>query len=121
MKNEQAIREVINRYVEGVREFNFEKAESAWNSDGIKISYNKTIKKLEFQRMLDSRPPETIKNLGIKQEARIIDLDYINSIAIVKLNWIQERDDKRTEFMDYISLIKTDDEWMIVSKISDVK
>ncbi len=121
MDNVKEIKEVIETYVEGVKEFNFSKAESSWYKDGIKISYNPEDDKLEMLKMLDSRPPDKIKELEIHQEANIELIDVTNTAAIVILHWEQIIQGNKKSYVDYLSLLKDKDKWRIAAKISDIK
>ena len=121
MDNIKEIKETIATYVEGVKEFNFIKAESAWFKDGIKVSYNAENDNLEMLKMLDSRPSEKIKGLDIHQEANIELIDVTNTVAIVIIHWVQIFQGKKKHYVDYLSLIKDKDKWKIAVKISDIK
>ena len=121
MGNIKEIKETITTYVDGVKEINFAKAESAWFKDGIKISYNPEDDIVEMLKMLDSRPSDKIKELDIHQEANIDLIDVTNTAAIVILHWTQILQGKTKHYVDYLSLLKIKDKWKIVSKISDIK
>jgi hypothetical protein len=121
MDNIKEIKETIATYVEGVKEFNFLKAESAWFKDGIKISYNTEDDNLEMLKMLDSRPSEKIKGVGIHQEANIDLIDVTNTAAIVILHWLQVFQGEQKEYVDYLSLLKDKNKWKIAAKISAIK
>ncbi|MHA1591246.1 MAG: nuclear transport factor 2 family protein [Candidatus Heimdallarchaeaceae archaeon] len=121
MDNIKEIKKTIATYVEGVKEFNFIKAESAWFEDGIKISYNTEDDNLEMLKMLDSRPSEEIKDLDIHQEANIELIDVTNTAAIVILHWIQVFQGKHKYYIDYLSLLKDKNRWKIATKVSAIK
>ena len=121
MDNIKEIKETISTYVEGVKELNFIKAESAWFKDGIKISYNTEDDNLELLKMLDSRPSEKIRDLGIHQEANIELIDVTNTAAIVILHWVQVFQKEKKEFIDYLSLLRDKTQWKIATKVSAIK
>ncbi len=121
MDNIKEIKQTISTYVEGVKEFNFAMAESTWYKEGIKIAYNPEEDKLETLKMLDSRPPDKIKELDMQQEANIELIDVTGSAAIVILHWVQVFQGEKKQYVDYLSLLKCKDEWKIAAKISDIK
>ena len=121
MDNIKEIKETITTYVDGVRELNFVKAESAWFKDGFKLSYNPKEDKLEMLKMLDSRPSDKKKGLDIHQEANIELIDVTNTAAIVILHWTQIFQGKTKHYVDYLSLLKDKNQWKIAAKITDIR
>lgn len=116
----ERIKLTIYSYVEGVAEFNFEKAENSWHPQGLKINYDSDSDTLKKITMLRSRPSSK-PSKAIKQNAEIESLDISGNAACVKLKWSMEREEIKRICVDYISLIKIKKNWKIVSKISDVK
>ncbi|MCE7739885.1 MAG: nuclear transport factor 2 family protein [Candidatus Heimdallarchaeota archaeon] len=116
----ERIKLTIQSYVEGVAEFNFEKAENSWHTRGVKIYYDSDSDSLKTITMLQSRPSSK-PSIAIKQTAEIESLDIFGQAACVKLKWSVEREEKKRICVDYVSLIKIKKDWKIVSKISDVK
>ncbi len=116
----ERIKLTIQSYVEGVAEFNFEKAENSWHPQGLKIYYDSDSDSLKTITMLQSRPSSK-PSVALKQAAKIEGLDIFGLAACVKLKWLVEREEKKRICVDYISLIKIKKDWKIVSKISDVK
>lgn len=119
-KEKERIEATILNYVEGVQEFNFNKAESSWHPQGLKIFYDSDSESLKTTTMLQSRPSSkpTIK---ITQSAKIESIDYYDNAASVKLKWHEKRGDTSRIYVDYISLIKIKEEWKIVSKVYGIK
>ncbi len=115
-KEKEKIEDAILKYVEGVREFDFDKAESSWHPQGLKISYDSDSESLRTITMLESRPSSkpTIK---LTQKAEIKSIDFYDNASCVKLKWQEKRGDVSRIYVDYISLIKIKTDWKIVSKI----
>ena len=119
-KEQARIEETILNYVKGVQEFSFEKAEGSWHPQGLKIFYDSEKESLKTITMLQSRPSsKPPKNLV--QTAEILHIDVFDTAASVKLKWLQKRGEESRIFVDFISLIKIETEWKIVSKISGTK
>ena len=116
------VKEAVSTYVEGVVDFHFEKGESPWHRDGVKISYNDEEKKLHKRSILETRPDldaaqiEQIRK-EISQKGTIVSVDVTGVAASVKLVWDYERGDEKREITDYILLLKIENEWKIVGKV----
>jgi hypothetical protein len=120
-RNEKTrIKETILNYVEGVQEFNFEKAESSWHSQGLKISYDSETESLSTITMVQSKPSSKPPK-DLIQTAEILNIDVFDNAASVKMKWFQKRGDRSRIFIDYVSLIKIQNDWKIVAKISGTK
>ncbi len=121
-KREEAekIKLTIQSYVEGVTEFDFEKAENSWHPQGLKIHYDSGSDSLITITLLQSRPSSK-PSIAIKQTAEIESLDIFGHAACVKLKWLVEGEKRKRTCVDYVSLIKIKKDWKIVSKIFDVK
>ena len=120
---EEKIRETIMRYVNGVVEFDFNKAESGWHPDGVKISYSNEDDTLIFDNILDTRPNLRAEDiLRIKSEIShewwIESVEFYKSVAAVKLVWTSEREGIKQVYTDFILLLQIQGNWKIVAKVS---
>ncbi len=114
------IEEIVQDYIDGVIEFNFEKAEKSWHPEGVKIHFDKTNGSLEKLTLVQSRPKEKPQG-KISQQAEIKEINRVGKAATVLLQWYQEKEDKKTIFTDFLSLLRMNNQWKIVAKITDVK
>jgi hypothetical protein len=117
------IKAIVMEYVEGVAEFDFPKSMDPWHPDGLKFSYDSNEGKLVRETILESRPDLSDEQIGqtrkvIHQQGTIESVDCTGTIASVKLLWVSERQGTHHEFTDYILLLKIQNEWKIVSKVS---
>lgn len=114
------IEEIVQDYIDGVIEFNFEKAEKSWHAEGVKIYYDNTNDSLEKLTMVQSRP-EGKPPRKISQRAEIKEISRVGKAATVLIQWYQEKEDKETIFTDFLSLLKMNNQWKIVAKITDIQ
>ena len=120
---EERIKDTVHSYVSGVVEFNFDKGESAWHPDGLKISLD-SKGGLVTRTILDTRPDlsqddiERVKE-EVSQNGTIESIDLTGIAANVKLVWQFEKDGERKRITDYVLLLKGLDGWRIVGKISN--
>ncbi|MHA1908977.1 MAG: nuclear transport factor 2 family protein [Candidatus Thorarchaeota archaeon] len=106
--------------------FEFDKAESPWHHDGVKISYDGEDKTLIKRMIHETRPSwdeEQIEQAKkrIYQNGKIVSTDVTGDAAFVKLIWDFQMDDERREITDYILLLKIEEEWKIVGKVFNEK
>ncbi|MHA1198018.1 MAG: nuclear transport factor 2 family protein [Candidatus Heimdallarchaeaceae archaeon] len=119
-KEKERIEDAILVYVEGVQEFNFDKAESSWHSKGVKIFYNESKASLDMVTMLQSRPDG--KPVGeISQRAEIKEINRVGQAATVLLQWFLEKNGSKAVITDFISLLQINNQWKIVAKVFDIK
>ncbi|UCE11035.1 MAG: nuclear transport factor 2 family protein [Candidatus Thorarchaeota archaeon] len=117
----EAVEEAVMTYVEGIVDFQFDKAESPWHQDGVKISYNAEAKTLNKKTIGETRPNLDQSQIGqmmkrVTQQGRIESSDVTGNAAFVKLVWDFQKDGEKKEITDYILLLKIDGEWKIVGK-----
>jgi hypothetical protein len=117
------VKQTVQDYVDGVVNFQFQKCEDAWAPDGLEISYDADRKKLHTVTILETRSnlsQEDIEaaNSKISQGGTIQKVDRTGDAAAVKLVWHYEREGVAQEITDYILLLRIDDEWKIVAKVS---
>ena len=119
-KEKEKIEATILKYVEGVQEFNFDKAENSWHPQGLKIFYDSDSESLKTITMKQSRP-STKPSIKLTQSAEIVNIDFFVNTASVKLKWQVKTEEVSRTSIDYISLLKMGDEWKIVSKVYGIK
>ena len=119
-KDKERIVDTIMTYVKGVQEFDFDKAESSWHPEGIKLFYDSDSGALKTQTLIQSRPSSP-PSKKISQTAEIMDVDLFETAARVTLKWIMKTESIYRIYIDYISLYRINGEWKIVSKISGIK
>jgi hypothetical protein len=117
------IKAAVMEYVEGVAEFDFPKGVKPWHPDGLKFSYDPKEGKLVRETILESKPDLSDEQIEqarkvVHQRGTIESVDCTGTIAAVKLLWVSERKGSRQEFTDHILLLKIQDDWKIVSKVS---
>lgn len=111
--DEKAIRAVIQLYFDGIIEYDEAKLRKAFHPDALVIGLNKAgeVEGAAFgEWVLYTRgqaPDPTGRNNSI------VRVDIAGTAAVVKtdLNWPHVR------YIDYLSLMKSDDQWRIVNKI----
>jgi len=114
------IERTVQKYIDGVVQFNIDLAEEAWHPEGVKISYNELENKLEFITIIQSRPKEKPSGI-ISYHTEIKEINRVGQAASVELQWIQKRNGSKMIYTDFISLLKIKNQWKIVSKVYDVK
>ena len=114
------IEKTVQDYVDGVIGFNFKQAEGSWHPKGVKIIHNKSTNELNLITLVQSRP-EGDPPEGLIQQAEIKEINRVGQAATVILQWYQQKNQSETIFTDFISLLKIQDQWKIVAKVSDVK
>ncbi|MFW9968230.1 MAG: nuclear transport factor 2 family protein [Candidatus Thorarchaeota archaeon] len=120
-KEVDKIKETIHNYVSGVVEFDFDRGESAWHPDGLKISLD-SGGRLVTRNILDTRPnltPDEIRQMRnrVFQNATIQAIDVTGIAASVKLVWQFEMDGDKKRITDYVLLLRGEEDWRIVGKI----
>jgi hypothetical protein len=124
-KEIDAIRRRIQEYIDGVVERNFPKAENTWYPEEVKI-YADSDGKLNRITMIQSIPKDEetaskSKSSLLEQSGTIRNIEQKENATIAKVKWLENRDNKKRKFTDYISLLKINKEWKIVSKIFHVE
>ncbi len=120
----ERVKQTVQNYVDGVVGFDFQKGESAWIPDGLKICYDTQKKKLHTVTILETRSdlsPEEIESgrKKVSQSGTIQAVDRTGDAASVKLLWHYEGEGEAREITDYILLLRINDEWKIVAKVFD--
>ena len=111
--DEKAIRAVIQRYFDGIIQYDEAALREAFHPDAIVTGLNKAgaVESAPFQEWVlytrGQAPDPTGRNNSI------VHVDIAGTAAVVKtdLNWPHVR------YIDYLSLMKSNDEWHIVNKI----
>lgn len=120
----ERVKQTVRNYVDGVVDFDFQKGESAWDLDGLKISYDPQRKKLQNVTILETRPNLSAEEIesarkNVSQNGTIQAVDRTGDAASVKLLWHYERGGEAREITDYILLLRINGEWKIVAKVFD--
>ena len=118
----ERIKASVMEYVEGVVEWDLEKGLHPWHPDGLKISYDSEKRELVRKTILQTKPdltPEDIEQVKTKlsESGTILSVDTTGNTAFVKLAWLSKTATTLRETIDYILLLKIEDEWKIVSKV----
>jgi len=118
----ERIKASVMEYVEGVVEWDLEKGLHPWHPDGLKISYDSEKRELVRKTILQTKPdltPEEIEQVKTKhsESGTILSVDTTGNTAFVKLVWLSKTATTLRETIDYILLLKIEDEWKIVSKV----
>lgn len=122
----ERIKATVMEYVQGVVDFDFQRAESAWHQDGLKITFDKERNELVRETIVETRPDISQDQINlikskISQKGNIGSVDRTGNAANVKLVWLSERDGIVHEYTDYILLLRIGSEWQIVAKIFDIR
>lgn len=122
----EIINESVMEYVQGVIDFDFQRAENAWHQDGLKIAFDSECNELVRESIAETRPdlsPEQIELIKskISQKGTIESVDRTGNAATVKLVWLSECDGNTNEYTDYILLLNIENEWKIVAKVSEAR
>ena len=115
-----AISEVVQKYIRAVQKFDFDLVRKAWHADGHRwILDPKTQKPLKLLSASNEKVIQSVQNIDRSNKpeftATIQNVDYEGSAAMVKIAWHPLESDKIGE-INYILLLKTEQEWIIVSK-----
>ena len=119
----ERIKASVMEYVEGVTNFDFSKGMNPWHPNGLKISYDSEENKLVRETILKTKPNLTDEEIeqaqmNVHQHGTIEFVDWTGDAAFVKLLWLARRGECHQEYTDYILLLRIQDEWKIVSKVS---
>ncbi|MHA2119461.1 MAG: nuclear transport factor 2 family protein [Candidatus Thorarchaeota archaeon] len=121
-KSIEEIRETVRSYVDGVVDFDFEKGESAWHQEGLKIGLDSQGQNLITRTIQQTRPNLSQEGIDvvrkqISQNGTIESIDRTGNAASVKLVWNYERGGQKKRITDYIFLLRSNKGWKIVGKI----
>ena len=122
MEELDRVKDTVQAYIDGVVEFDFQKGESAWHPEGLKILYDSENQKLNGYTISQTRPNlsnDEIKSMKkrISQSGTIVSAEHTGDVATVKLVWNYKKDGVGQEITDYILLLKINDAWKIVAKV----
>ena len=122
----EKVEDTVRTYVEGVVNFEFEKGESAWHPDGLKIGIDTENHSLTRSTISETRPdlsPDQIEDMKqrVSQKGTIVASKVSGHIAHVELLWHYKRDREEIEITDFILLQKIMGDWKIVAKVHDAR
>lgn len=112
-EDEKAVRAVIQRYFDGIIQYDEAALREAFHPDAVVIGLNKAgeIEREPFQEWVlytrGKAPDPTGRNNTIVH----VDIDGTAAVVKTDLNWPSVR------YIDYLSLMKSQGEWRIVNKI----
>jgi hypothetical protein len=120
MSDEQAIKDTIQTYFDSMFESSGEKAHAAFHPDAkITGEISGELHEMsvaEFARFVESQQPSP-KEKGESARFDVVSLDIAGKTAVARV-----RDDYLgMTFLDTLSLLKTDDQWRIYSKLFHVE
>ncbi len=109
LENEQAIRLTLNNYIEGANKREMSRLRSAFVTDAaILFVRDGKLTRVELGKFL-----ENVTSGNLVVERKVLMIDVFGDAAIAKI----ESPFPDGLAMDYVSLLKIDNEWKIVSKV----
>lgn len=118
-KEIKEIKKTVQYYIDAVTKINLELVKKAWHDEGIRIFVDNEDQ-IVFLHSPTRDDVDKIKEAlkQTKQSGDIENIDVCGSAAVVRVKWFVENPNwTRTEF-NYLSLLKSKDKWIIVSKIA---
>ena len=110
----QLIVDTITDYFLGMYEADIERLKSAFAAEAQIIGYykgNKSFLSLsDFAAFVQASPVP--KESGEPYDMKIISIDITDTVALAKVEDLYQN----LKFTDYLSLLKTEDRWVIVNK-----
>ncbi|MFX1512513.1 MAG: nuclear transport factor 2 family protein [Promethearchaeota archaeon] len=114
------IEKVLNKYSEAYVNYNSDLIKQVVNTQVRYCYINKDTNKLYYEDRVVRDWEERIKSankLNIKFTTFVEVIDQIGTAAIVKMRWLSERESHTEETIDYLTLLKVNDQWLITNKV----
>ena len=115
-----AISQVVQKYIRGVQKLDFDLVRQAWYGNGHRwICDPKTQQPLKMLSPSHEDVIQSVQNSNKNNRpeftAAIQNVDYEGSAAMVKIAW-HPLDNENIGEINYILLLRTEQDWIIVSK-----
>jgi len=118
-KEFQLIQESVESYFQGVIEGDFSKVVKAWHIEGNRVVVDSRSNVVVFHNSpAHSEYAKIQPSPDTKQFAIIETIDFTGQAASVRLKWYIETPSENGTCTDYLLLLKTNDSWVIVTKVS---
>ncbi|MHA1954382.1 MAG: nuclear transport factor 2 family protein [Candidatus Heimdallarchaeaceae archaeon] len=118
-KEIKEIGEVLKIYAETFHNLDDSKLEKIFHNDmrvnSVDVENNKFRNRFrslaDWKKVIDDH-----KKMNISFKTEVIKIDQLESSAVAKMRWGAFRDDGTSDTIDYLTLLKIDDNWLIVNK-----
>ena len=115
----EEIKKTVQYYIDAVAKIDPELVKKAWHNDGTRIFVNNDdqIVYLHSPTKDDvDKIKESLKQT--KQSGKIENIDIYGTAAVVKVKWFVETPNWTRTEINFLSLLKAKEKWIIVSKIA---
>ena len=115
----EGIMETVQHYIDAVTNIKLELVKKAWHEEGRRIFVN-SENQITFLHSPTKDDADNIKEAlkQTKQSCEIESVDISGTAAIVKTKWFVESPRWTGTEINYLSLLKSEGKWIIVSKIA---